>query len=418
MKFQAIRGVKDILPEEIATWQKVEEVARRLFESYGYSEIRVPIFESTALFSRSIGETTDIVEKEMYSFEDRSGDQITLRPEATASIVRAYIEHRLFDPPGVVKLYCFGPMFRHERPQAGRYRQFYQIDVEAIGGAEPLLDAEMILMASEFLQQVGLEGVQIQLNSLGCPKCRPDYRAALLRFLKEHEESLCQDCRSRIDRNPLRALDCKQEKCKALTEGAPRTVDSLCAECRDHFTQVRELLAAQSAPFVLNPRLVRGLDYYTRTTFEFTSENLGSQNAVLGGGRYDGLIEELGGPSTPAIGFALGMERLTLLLNTLNRGVPAAKLQVYLAPLGNGTRPTVFSMLRDLRRRGLRVESDYEGKSLKSQLRRADRLGAQFVVIVGEDELARGTVPVRDMAGKTQEEVSISALGEFLQRKI
>lgn len=418
MKFQAIRGVKDILPGEIATWQKVEEVARRLFESCGYSEIRVPIFEATSLFSRSIGETTDIVEKEMYSFEDRSGEKITLRPEATASIVRAYVEHRLFDPPGVVKLYCFGPMFRHERPQAGRYRQFYQIDVEAIGGAEPLLDAEMILMASEFLEQVGLTEVAIQLNSLGCPKCRPHYRAALLRFLKGNEQSLCTDCRSRIDRNPLRVLDCKQEKCRAITEGAPRTVDSLCAECRDHFSRVRELLESQSAPYMLNPRLVRGLDYYTRTTFEFTSENLGSQNAVLGGGRYDGLIEELGGPSTPAIGFALGMERLTLLINTLNRGVPAAGLQVYVAPLGNGTRPTVFSLLRDLRSRGLRVESDYEGKSLKSQLRRADRLGARFVVIVGEDELSRGTVPVRDMAGGAQEDVPIAALGEFLQRKL
>jgi histidyl-tRNA synthetase len=417
MEIKAVRGVKDILPGEVETWQFVERIAREVFERYGYAEIKIPIFEHTSLFARSIGEATDIVEKEMYSFEDQGGEPLTLRPEATAGICRAYTEHKLHQQPGFVKFYCIGPMFRYERPQAGRFRQFYQIDVEAIGEASPVVDAEVLTMLMTFLRALGLQKLELHLNSLGDATCRPRYREELKAYIRRHLDQLCAECQRRFERNPLRVLDCKKEGCRGVMREAPRTADFLCEPCRQHFAMMLNLLEGVGLTYVLDPMLVRGLDYYTRTTFEVIAEGLGAQNSVTGGGRYDGLIEEIGGPSTPGIGFAIGFERLVAVLEYQGLTVTEPRPHVFVAPLGASALRDAFILVERLRDAGLRAEVGYDEKSLRSQLRRANKLGAAFTVMLGERELMAGKVAVKAMRGGEQEEVPLDAVVGYVQQK-
>jgi histidyl-tRNA synthetase len=416
MEIKAIRGFNDILPEEIGKWQFVEDTAREVFEGFGFSEIRIPIIERTELFSRGIGEATDIVEKEMYTFTDRSGNSLTLRPEATASMARAYLEHQIYSFDPVAKLYCIGPMFRYERPQKGRYRQFYQIDAEVFGVENPMVDAEVILMLIHFLKRVGLEKLELQINSLGCRVCRPRYREELKNFLAKRSFRLCEDCQRRLHTNPLRIFDCKVETCQEAIADAPQVIDYICDECQRHFDQVKEYLEMAGLEYILNPRMVRGLDYYTRTAFEVVSYSLGSQNAVTGGGRYDNLFQEIGGLDVPGIGFAIGMERLVSLLPKEKGFIRYPHL--FIATLGEETYKEAYRLVNQLHLQGIRAELDYEGKSLKSQMRRADKLKAPYVIILGGDELKRGKAVLRNMKDKSQEEISIDNLLETLKSKI
>ncbi len=411
MKITAIKGFADILPEEVETWQFIEQETRVLFRSYNFSEIRIPIVEKTELFSRSIGETTDIVEKEMYTFadQDAKGSLLTLRPEGTAGVVRAYVEAELYKVEPVRKLFYLGPMFRRERPQKGRMRQFHQIGAEALGRADPFIDVEVLLLLEDFFLRLGLEGALLQLNSLGCAQCRPQYREKLLQFLRARREHLCGNCQRRMERNPLRALDCKEPRCIEETKNAPSILESLCADCRNHFESVQRGLRQAEVNFVLNPRMVRGLDYYCRTTFEWTSNRLGSQNAVAAGGRYDGLVQALGGPAIPGVGFALGVERLALLLR-MQGNHEAAGPSLFVVWMGENARDWAFPMVHRLRRKGISVEIEGEARSLKSQMRRADKLKAVSVLIVGENELQKGMAILRDMKSKQQEEMSLGAV--------
>jgi len=425
MKITSIKGFADIFPGEVETWQSVEASARRVFNAYNFAEIRIPILEKTELFSRSIGETTDIVEKEMYTFEDRDGraagtvpaTKLTLRPEGTAGVVRAYVESEMYKVEPVRKLYYMGAMFRRERPQKGRMRQFHQIGAEALGRGDPFIDGEILLLLSDFFTSLGLSEPSLQINSLGDSVCRPTYREKLLAFLKQREQQLCGNCRRRIDRNPLRALDCKEPGCIHTTRDAPSILDSLCDACRDHFAIVQRLLNDTHVPFALNPRMVRGLDYYCRTTFEWTTALLGSQSAIAAGGRYDGLVEQLGGPAIPGVGFAIGVERLTMLLR-LQEGGAAPGPFLYVVWIGERARDWAFPMVHRLRRQGLTVEMDDGPRSMKSQMRRADKLRAVSVLIVGDDELAKGQVLLRDMATKRQHEISLENIeAELMARK-
>jgi len=412
MKYRAIKGTRDILPRETPRWQRVERLFREAFARYGYSEIRLPIFEETTLFARGLGDSCDIVEKEMYTFTDKGGNSLTLRPEGTAGVVRAYLEDNLGGEGGAVKLWYTGPMFRYERPQQGRFRQFHQIGAELFGVAGPEADAELLQMVYATIAGLGVPGLSLQINSLGDADCRPAFRQALIEYFRPLAPRLCENCRRRLETNPLRILDCKAEGCRALRAGAPDSREFLCDPCREHFAAVCGLLDVAGVPYVVNPAMVRGLDYYTRTTFELTSTGLGAQDTVAAGGRYDRLVEEFGGAGTPGLGFALGVERLLLLLPAAE--VDAAPCPVFLAALGAAARRAIWPWLAELRRRGVAAEWDYEGRSLKSQLRRADRLRARHVVIVGENELAAGKVQLRDMAEKTQREVATADLIETL----
>ena len=403
--FSAIRGVHDILPCDSNRWQAIERAATTLFAAFGFHEIRLPIFEPTELFARSIGETTDIVEKEMYTFTDRSGESLTLRPEGTASAVRAFLEHHLSSVQPITKLYYWGPMFRYERPQKGRFRQFYQIGAETIGSSSAGVDVELLSYLHLFFTKLRITGLTLELNSLGDQSCRPGYRRTLQQFLEARQDELCEHCRRRTLTNPLRVLDCKNESCRKATSDAPVIADHLCGACTDHFMEVTQGLEALKVPFSLNARLVRGLDYYTRTTFEWTSAALGAQNSVAAGGRYDGLIELLGGPSTPAIGFALGMERLVLLLPP-DTGHPAP-VDLFVAALGSRAVSWVRPLIQALRSDGYRVETDYDESSLKSQMRRADKLDARWVCIVGENELQAGQAVIKNLQTKVQETVAV-----------
>jgi len=416
VEIKAIRGFNDVLPDEIGKWQFVEKTAREVFEGFGFSEIRIPILERTELFSRGIGEATDIVEKEMYTFTDRSGNFLTLRPEATASMARAYLEHKLYSFDPVAKLYCVGPMFRYERPQKGRYRQFYQIDAEVFGVGNPMVDAEVILMLIHFLKKVGLKNLELEINSLGCQECRPHYREELKKFLTGKAFQLCGDCQRRLEANPLRIFDCKVETCKEAISEAPKVTDFICPECQKHFDKMKEYLGMAGLTFILNPRMVRGLDYYTRTAFEVVSYQLGSQNAVTGGGRYDNLFKEIGGLDIPGIGFAIGIERLISLLPEEKDFVQHPHL--FVAALGGETQKRAYELTNKLHLDGIRAEVDYEGKSLKSQMRRADKLKARYVLILGEEELNRGRAVLRNMVDKSQEEISLQDIVDILKERI
>ncbi|HEV8437309.1 MAG TPA: histidine--tRNA ligase [Methylomirabilota bacterium] len=409
---KAVRGVRDILPVEAGRWQRAELAARRVFEAYGYREIRLPVFERTELFARGIGDETDIVKKEMYTFEDRSGESITLRPEATASILRAYIEHGFHVEPKPVRLYTLGPMFRYERPQAGRYRQFHQADVEALGETHPALDAEVIVMLMDFFAALGLgQRLELHVNSIGDAGTRPAYVARLIEYLAPRRAELCDECQARLARNALRVLDCKTPGCQPIIEKAPSILDSLSPDAAQHFDSVRQCLEALAVPYVVNPRLVRGLDYYVRTTFEVLTTELGAQNAVAGGGRYDGLIEQLDGPPDPGIGFAIGLERVVLLLGEAERRVAPFAL---LAPLGEPALRRLLPVAHQVRRRGLSVELGYGVRKLPKELERANRLGVPYVVIVGDNELVKGIALLRDMASGTQHIVPIESLADKL----
>ena len=410
---QLIRGFKDILPGETELWQYIERTAIALFEDFGYREIRIPIMEKTELFARSIGEDTDIVEKEMYTFADRKGDQLTLRPEATASICRSYIQHKMYAQDPVRKFYTIGPMFRRERPQKGRYRQFYQIDAEIFGVAAPYADVELIFMLRTLFDRLNVTDTTAQVNSLGCPACRPRFKEALSTLLAEAAPSLCSNCLRRKDRNPLRVMDCKVPGCREAMKGAPAIIDYLCDDCSSHFSTVTDMLTQLGVPFNVDKQLVRGLDYYTRTAFEIQTGALGAQSAVAGGGRYDGLVGSLGGPEVPAIGFAIGFDRLAEIV-ALNAPATIRPPDLYIAALGEPAKRLAFEWSAALGLKGIGATMEYGDKSLKAQMKQANRAGAGRVLIVGESELESGMVALRNMADKTQRDIPVGVIVDTL----
>lgn len=412
---QLIKGFKDILPDETGYWRQVETLAAEIFADFGFVELRPPILEKTALFEKSIGQDTDIVGKEMYTFADRKGDLVTLRPEATASVVRAYIQHQLYAANPCRKLFTIGPMFRRERPQKGRYRQFHQINAEAFGVKEPYLDAQIILLIMTFFNRLGIDDAAVHINSLGCQQCRPAYKKALSAFLENHRDALCPDCRQRLDRNPLRVLDCKMEQCRQVAGGAPAITTCLCPGCEDHFSTVTALLDDLNIGFQLDSRLVRGLDYYTRTTFEVQTGSLGAQNAIAGGGRYDDLVKLLGGPDQPAVGFAIGCERLIELVRQNNGPAVNAGIDLFIATLGGESRNKAFQWMSALQLAGFSVEMCFDDRGLKSQMKLADKLNAAGTLLVGEAELAAGKTILRDMKTREQRELPIDNLVEQLK---
>ncbi len=416
--YKAARGTTDILPEEQAHWRYVEKAIADITQLYGYQRIDTPVFEDTGLFSRSAGEYTDIVQKEMYTFDDRGGNSLTLKPEGTPAVCRAYIQHGLHNLPQPVKLYYVSPIFRYDRPQAGRYRQHYQFGCEAFGDEDPALDAEVIDVAWRFYKSLGLSRLSLQLNSIGCRTCRPSYLDILKDYYAGYTDKLCADCKTRLAKNPLRLLDCKQPSCQAIADAAPASTEHLCKPCGEHFSRLRQYLTRLDIPFKLNHRLVRGLDYYTRTVFEFQPEEEGSQSSIGGGGRYDYLIAELGGQPTPAIGFGIGIERVILNLKKQGINVPALPpLQVLIAALGDTARDVAIKLAADLRQAGVSAVAAAGGRSLKAQLRQANALGVRFTVIIGEDEVKAGTATLRDMASARQETVPLKDLTARLNRK-
>ncbi|NWF82451.1 MAG: histidine--tRNA ligase [Bryobacteraceae bacterium] len=407
---KAIRGTRDILPPASAVWNHVESIAREVFRAYHFHEIRTPIFEATELFARGVGEDTDIVSKEMYTWEDRDGSSITLRPENTASVIRAYIEHRLDQQPGLKKLYYIGPMFRRERPQKGRYRQFSQIGAEVIGSESPAVDAEVIEMVLEALIRCGVENPHLIINSVGCPKCRPVFVEALRSRLQSVKGAMCQDCQRRADTNPLRVLDCKIPEDQPIIDSLPSILEHLCESCAAHFEAVRRLLKVRGIEYEIRSRLVRGLDYYTRTTFEVTHGALGAQNSILGGGRYDGLAESLGSRvAAPGIGFSIGEDRLVMAIEEKISGAELGRLDVYLAPMGQAALEHGVVLARELRRAGVVVEVGTEGK-LKRAMETANKLGAKHVLLLGDNEIAAGVYALKDMASGEQENLTRAAL--------
>lgn len=416
MLTNAPRGTKDILPDTVGDWNYVEGEIRELCRRFGYSEIRTPIFEHTELFQRGIGEGTDVVDKEMYTFTDRGERSITLRPENTASAVRAYLQNKLYAQSNLVKLFYIGSMFRYDRPQAGRMREFHQFGVEALGEANPAVDAEVILLAMNLLEGLGLKDLELSINSVGCPKCRSKYRTMLQDFFRDKLEDLCEDCRSRFERSPLRILDCKKDSDKPYMADAPKITDCLCEECADHFAKLKELLTSAGISFTHDPRLVRGLDYYTKTAFEIKYPPLGAQSAVAGGGRYDGLIEEMGGNPTPAVGFATGLERLLLALESQNL-LPEKNRSVdaYVVALGEAAQAEGFKLLNSLRQQGLSAAMDFAGRSMKAQMKQANKLGAKYSVILGEDEIAEGVAMLRSMEDSSQAKVPMAQVAEKIK---
>lgn len=409
----SVRGFRDILPPETEKWRRVEEIANEVFRSFGFQEIRIPVLEKTELFQRGIGESTDIVEKEMYTFIDRGEESLTLRPEATASVIRAYIEHSLHAAEPVTKLFTIGPMFRRERPQKGRYRQFHQIDTEILGPDDPRTDAELILMLTHFLRKLGLRNLALEINSLGCPNCRPSFQKAIVSFLRGREGELCTDCQRRLTTNPLRVFDCKVESCASVIAKAPRLPDFLCDDCRGHFDILQESLSLFELPFRLNPKMVRGLDYYTRTTFEITTEFLGAQNAIVGGGRYDHLVRDLGGPDIPGIGFAIGFERLVAMIPEEEE---TAGPLLFIAAMGQTAIKKAFLICNTLRMEGLHIEMDYAGRSLKSQMKKADKLKCRYTLILGDREMEEGKASIRNMKTGVQEDASLDNFREIMTK--
>lgn len=412
------RGTNDFLPGEVEQWQALEAALHALFRTYVYREIRTPIFEHTELFLRSVGETSDIVEKEMYSFEDKGYRHITLRPEGTAGTVRAFLENKLFAGPLPVKLYYMGPMFRYDQPQAGRYRQFHQFGAEVLGSAEAIVDAEIISFALDLFQRLGLKNLSVKLNTVGCDACRPDYHAALKTHFKAYTEDLCPTCLRRLDTNPLRILDCKEERCKEVAADAPSTLDYACEDCSTHFKAVMDYLDRTGALYELDNKLVRGLDYYTQTAFEIVIDSVGSQqNAICGGGRYNKLVAECGGDDIPGMGFAAGMERLILTL--AEQGISLTNSQavdVYVAPLGIAAKTEAFGLMQSLRQHDISCDTDYLSKSLKAQMKQADRLNARFVIMIGDDELNRKEAVIRNMQTGDQQAVALDQIMEQIKK--
>ncbi|MCM2999883.1 histidine--tRNA ligase [Paenibacillus cellulositrophicus] len=415
MAYQKPTGTQDLLPGTVEKWQFVEEKARDLCRRFNYREIRTPMFEQTELFERGVGETTDIVEKEMYTFKDKGDRSMTLRPEGTAGVVRSYVENKLYGEPDVTKLYYIGPMFRYERPQAGRYRQFHQFGIEAFGALDPAIDAEVVSLGYQFCKDLGLQGVTVEINSVGNPASRAAYREKLLAFLTPMKDTLCKDCQSRMERNPMRVLDCKIDQDKFID--APSILDSLDEECTTHFEQVKAYLTAMEVDFKVNHRLVRGLDYYTHTAFEYKAQGIGAIDTIGGGGRYNGLVGEIGGPDQPGIGFGIGLERILLILDKQEIDLQAVKpLDVYLVGLGEAADREITKQLYLLRKEGFAAERDYLGRKMKAQMKSADRLKARYTAILGDDELSRGEIALKSMETGEQQTVKLSELHLALRK--
>ena len=414
------RGTNDFLPGESEKWQYIEQLCRQVCAEYGYREIRLPIFEHTEVYLRSVGETSDIVEKEMYSFEDKGLTHVTLRPEGTAGTVRAFLENRLYADPQPTKLYYMGPMFRYDKPQAGRYRQFNQFGIEVFGADHATIDAEVITLAVEIFKRLGLTGLSVKINTVGCADCRPKHMEELKTYFRQHEDKLCETCRDRLERNPLRILDCKEDGCKAVAKGAPTTIEAACDNCSTHFNQLLGYLDAVGISYEIDTNLVRGLDYYVRTAFEVVINSVGSaQNALCGGGRYNGMVEQFGGDDMPGIGYAMGMERLLLTLKEQGIELPVGNHpDVYIAPLGDAAQKEAFVLTQALRSRNIYTEKDYLGKSLKAQMKAADRFQVKYCVIIGDSELEKGIAVVREMATGEQQEIALSQLVEDLEGRL
>lgn len=417
MAYQKMPGTQDLLPGNVEKWQYIEEKARDLCRRYNYSEIRTPIFESTDLFNRGVGETTDIVEKEMYTFEDRGKRSISLRPEGTAGVVRAFVENKLYGDPDINKLFYIGPMFRYERQQAGRYKQFHQFGIEVFGSEDPSIDAEVIGLGYSFYHELGIKNVSVEVNSVGNPESRLAYRDKLLAFLNPLKDKLCKDCQARMDRNPLRVLDCKEDQ--AYFTGAPSILDSLDEACTLHFQNVCDYLDAMEIPYQINPRMVRGLDYYTHTAFEYKAQGIGAIDTIGGGGRYNGLVSQVGGPDQPGIGLGLGLERTLLILASQQVEIPTTPpLDVYLIALGEAAEKEMVKLLFQLRTAGVRADKDYQGRKMKAQMKSADRLQAKYAAILGDDELARGEIGLKNLSNWEQETVRLIDLKDVLLHKL
>ena len=417
MLTNAPKGTKDILPDQVYKWHFVEKIFYNVCEKYGFKEIRTPVFEHTELFARGVGDTTDIVEKQMYSFEDYAKRSITLKPEGTSPVVRAFIEHKQYAEVQPTKFFYDIPCFRYEKPQSGRLREFHQFGIEIFGTNSMLADAEVIALGRDFIDTLGIKDVELRINSIGCPACREQHRAALREFLTPKHDELCDTCKGRFVRNPMRILDCKSEVCNALTVGAPVMLDYLCPDCTKAFDDLKDNLTAMKIPFTVDTGIVRGLDYYTKTAFEFVSQNIGAQGTVCGGGRYDNLIEELGGPPIPGVGFGLGIERLLLTMEANGIVIPEPeKPDVFIAVLGDRALNFALSLLKDLREKGFRAELDLMGRNLKGQFKYADRINAAYTILVGDDELDAGKVSLRDMATSTQTLITTDEIIQHLKK--
>ena len=415
-EYVAPRGTRDILPDETPKWEYVEAKFREICALFGYKEIRTPTFEHTELFTRNLGETTDVVSKEMYTFETRGGKSLTLRPEGTAPVIRAYVQHNLGAAQPINKIYYIGRIFRYERPQAGRYREHTQLAVEAVGSQDPAIDAEVISLAVQFYKTLGLTDFELKINSIGCPQCRPKYRQALIDFAAGKLEKLCPSCIQRYEQNPMRMLDCKIPECKAILAEAPKMQDYIGEECSEHFAKVKSYLDKLGIEYNTDPNLVRGFDYYTKTAFEFVSGKLGAQNAIGGGGRYDNLVEEIGGQSTPSLGFGLGLDRLMLTLDAMGIELPINKnITAFIAVMGDIAREAAVELVSSLRCEGISADMDYTGRSLKAQMKMVDKLGARYAIILGENEVKDRTATVKDMQTSEQKSVPFDELAKLLK---
>ncbi len=418
MSIKRPKGTQDIVPGSVEKWQYLENEIRKICSDYGYQEIRTPIFEATELFQRGVGETTDIVNKEMYTFLDKGNRSITLRPEGTASVCRAYVENKLYGQPQPIKLYYLGPMFRYENTQAGRFRQFHQFGAEVLGGDNPLVDAEVIHLIWEFFRRIGVKNIKVHINSVGCSVCRVEHRDKLQEFLQDKKTDLCHDCQVRFEKNPMRILDCKNPSCQAIVTDVPTTLDTLCGQCAEHFTKVQKLLTMAEIDYHINPKMVRGLDYYQKTAFEVIAEGIGAQSAICGGGRYDGLVEEIGGPTTPGIGFAMGIERILAVLENQEKDFEEdAEGGVVVAALGDLAQQEGFKLSTELRQAGISTTMDLMGRGLKNQMKFANRQGARYVLIMGEEELTKNIVIVRDMSLGDQTEIPRDKILNYLLEK-
>ena len=416
---RAIKGTNDILPEESNKWQFVESKMLETALQFGFKEIRVPVFEHTEVFLRSVGDTTDVVQKEMYTFDDKGGRSITLRPELTAGVIRSAIEKGLVNGALPQKLCYIGGCYRYEKPQAGRLREFHQFGVECVGAAAPNADAEVISLAKSVLDNIGIKNISLEINSIGCPECRKEYHKALKEYFSANAENLCDTCKDRLDRNPMRILDCKSPVCKKIAENAPVVIDFLCEDCRDHFEKVKAHLKAMDIAFKVNPKIVRGLDYYTRTVFEFVSGDIGAQSTVCGGGRYDGLIGQMGGPKTPSLGFAMGIERLMMVLSAQNAELPEAPTcDLFIATLGENAILKASALCRELRDEGYKVQTDICGRGLKAQMKYADKIGAKFTLVLGDNEVESGKATLKNMSNSAEKEIALAEIVEELGEEI
>lgn len=419
MLTRAPKGTKDLLPTEAYIWQYIEATIKDICKNYGYREIRTPIFEHTELFQRGVGETTDVVSKEMYTFDDKKGRSITLRAEGTAPTARAFIENKLYADPQPTKFFYIAPVFRYEKPQKGRLRQHHQFGIEIFGSDKPSADAEVMSIVSTLYNKLGIKGVELHINSIGCPECRKRYNKILSDYLSDKIEHLCQTCNSRYEKNPMRILDCKNEECQELIKDAPLAIDNLCEKCIEHFEGVKEYLGSINIDYIVNPKIVRGLDYYTRTAFEFISSDIGAKDTVCGGGRYDGLVEMLGGPSTPAVGFGMGIERLILTLESNDVVIPNNNdIDIFIVTIGDKAKDEAFKLSYKLRNNGISSDMDHLGRSTKAQFKYADKTGANFTVVIGDDEIEKDVVSLKNMKTGEQNEIQLSNILETIQEKL